>query len=167
MKKLCSILVCVILLFSFSACNDNEKKEETVKKSNLEVTLDFNAEKSVEGKVCYNTNLPVGTLLDVDIFVGDKYHSTETVTVQAEMTSNYFITETQKKANGKIIADGNYILSVNLTAMSSQPESVKEVIGTSGEYLTGTYVYEDEDGKTVKLTKPLLKEDDNFTIPEE
>ena len=39
--------------------------------------------------------------------------------------------------------------------------------GKNGEYLTGTYVYETENGKTVKLSNPLVKKDDKFTIPED
>lgn len=167
MKKLCSAFLCLIMLFSFSACFDNSDKQETVKKTKLKVSLDFNVEKSVNSRVCFNTNLPVGTLLDVEIFIGDRYHSKETVAVQGDISENYFITESQRDEEGKDIADGNYILSVNLASTGSQPTSVKSVIGKNGEYLTGTYVYETENGKTVKLSNPLVKKDDKFTIPED
>lgn len=166
MKKLCAIFTCFILLFSFSACSEEKAKEESVKKTKLEVTLELNKEKSVGGRVSFDTNLPVGTLLDVEVFIGDKYHSSETVAVQADMYSNYFITETQLDESGKIIEDGNYIFSANLSPIASQPDTIKKALGLKGENLSGSFVYEVDGGKTVKLSKPLLKKNNKFTIPE-
>ena len=163
MKKLLSVIFCVALLFSFSACSD---KNTEAKKASIEVKLEFNEEKSNGNKVCMNTNLPVGTLLDVDIFVGDKFHSTETVKVQADASENYFITSSQKDRDEKDIPDGRYILQINMIEVDKQPASVLEKIGVKGELLKGTDVYNSNDGKTIKFSRPIEKKGDQFTMPE-
>ncbi len=161
MKKVLAVLLLVVMLFSLCACN-NEKQAEEQK---LEVSLSINEEKSVNGKLCMNTNLPELTKLDVDIFRGDKYHSTETVEVKADIQTNYFITETKVDINGKMIKDGTYIVSINLVNPASQPVSVQEIIGKNGEKLTGLFSYDTANGKTVKLQRPLIKEKDSFSMP--
>lgn len=163
MKKLLSVIFCIVLLFSFAACSD---KGSEAKKASIEVKLEFNEEKSTGNKVSMNTNLPVGTLLDVDVWVGDKYHSTEQVKVQADAASNYFITATQKDLDGNDIDDGKYILNVNLVSPKKQPTSVLEKIGVKGEFLKGTDVYNSNDGKTIKFSRPIEKKGDRFTMPE-
>ena len=165
MKKLLAIILCLVCALNFAACASNQGEVEEQK---LDVQFELNTEKSVNAKVCVNTNLPEGTKLDVDIFVGEDYHSTETVVVVGDMASNYFITESQYDVNGEFIADGTYILSVVLCDPSLQPISVQEIIGSSGEKMTGTFVYQDEitGGKTAKFSKPLTKENNAFFISE-
>lgn len=165
MKKLLSVIFCVALLFSFSACSDSKDTSEA-KKAAFEVKLEFNKEKSVNSKVCVNTTLPVGTLLDVDVWVGDKFHSTETVKVQADETSNFFITSSQKDLDGNDIEDGRYILSINMLKESKQPTNVLEKIGQNGEYMKGENVYNTNNGRIVKLNKPIEKKGGQFTMPE-
>ena len=164
MKKLISIAICVVIMLSFAACQENDTP--VAEKTKIEVTFDFNEDKSVNNKVSMDTSLPVGTLLDVDIFVGDKYHSTETVEVQADMASNYFITESQYDENNNLLDDGRYILSFEIVKPSKQPASVQQIIGNKGQYMTGLDVYTDGDGKTVKFSRPIEKKGDTFTMPE-
>ena len=165
MKRLCAFFTLFILIFSFSACSD-KSETDSVKPADLEVTFLLNKSKSIAGRVCFDTNLPTGTKLDVEIFIGSKFYSSETVSVQSDIYSNYFITEPQAYQDGKIIEDGKYIFRANLSSIDSQPEEVKSVIGSKGEKLSGTFVYEKDGVKTVKISKPLLKQNDKFTIPE-
>lgn len=165
MKRLISIFICFIIAFSFAACNDDANKPVATK-AEYEVTFEFNKEKSTNARVCVNTSLPIGTLLDVDIFVGDDFHSTETVEVEADISGNFFITETQRYPDGDTIKDGRYILSFKLAEMSAQPKSVLEKIGNKGELMTGLDVYADEsgNGKIIKFTRPIEKIDGSFTM---
>lgn len=161
MKKVLAVIFAFVMLFAFCSCNDVKKVEE----QKLDVQLTINEEKSVGGKLCMNTNLPALTKIDVDIFQGDKYHSTETVEVQSDIQTNYFITETKYDINEEIIKDGRYIVSINLVNPSSQPISVQEIIGKNGEKLTGLYSYNTDGGKTIKFQRPVVKENDNFSMP--
>ena len=90
MKRFISVIFCFIMLFSFASCK-KESEQPVAKKQDFVVEFEFNEEKSTGAKVCMMTSLPIGTLLDVDIFIGDKFHSTETVEVQADATGNFFV----------------------------------------------------------------------------
>lgn len=162
MKKVFAVMLVFVMLFAFCSCSEKEKEEQK-----LDVQLIINEEKSVNGRLCMDTNLPPLTKIDVDIFQGDKYHSTETVEVQSDIETNYFITETKYDLDGDMIKDGNYILSINLVDPVSQPTSVQEVIGKNGEKLTGLYSYDTNNGKTIKFQRPLIKENDSFSMPDE
>ncbi|MBQ4155730.1 MAG: hypothetical protein IJD90_02880 [Clostridia bacterium] len=163
MKRIFAVVLCLFVLFSLVSCDEGNN---TVEKVKLEVDFTFNLSRSSNSKVCMNTNLPVGTKLDVDIFVGDLYHSKETVEVKADIETNYFITEPQLDTNGETVKDGNYILSVVLVDPAKQSEEVRAVIGQNGEKLSGIYTYETEKGKTVKLLRPIVKKKDFFSMPD-
>ena len=168
MKKILSIIFCLCFIFAFSACSsDSDSKAKASVKSSLEVRFEFNEENSVNGRICMNTTLPPETLIDVDVFVGNKYHSTEQVKVQADMSMNYFLTESQVDLNGKEIEDGRYILSFQLVDPRNQPSSVQSVIGKKGELLKGSDVYSENDIKTIKFTRPIEKKGDKFTMSDE
>ncbi len=163
MKRILAVVFCFVMMFAFVSCNDNVSSVEETK---LEVDFSMNLTRSANGRVCLNTNLPVGTKLDVDVFVGDLYHSKETVEVQGDIETNYFITESQIDKNGKLIKDGNYILSVQLVDPVKQTDEVRAAIGQNGERLSGLYSYDTEKGKTVKLLRPIVKKKDFFSMPD-
>ena len=160
MKKILALTLAFVMLFVLCSCRDKNEEEQK-----LDVNLTINEGKSLNGRLCIETNLPALTKLDVDIFQGDKYHSTETVEVKTDVETNYFVTETKYDLDGEIIKDGTYIVSINLVNPASQPASVQEVIGKNGEKLTGLYSYDTNNGKTIKLQRPLVKENDNFSMP--
>jgi len=163
MKRIFAVVLCLFVLFSLVSCDEGNKTVEQVK---FDVDFTFDLSRSSNSKVCMNTNLPVGTKLDVDIFVGNLYHSKETVEVKSDIESNYFITESQADADGKTIKDGTYILSVVLVDPAKQNEEVRAVIGQNGEKLSGIYAYETEKGKTVKLIRPIVKKKNFFSMPD-
>ena len=74
--------------------------------------------------------------------------------------------EVKYDADGNMIKDGNYILSVNLVDPSEQTDEVRAIIGQNGEKLSGLYTYDTEKGKTVKLQRPLVKKNDFFSMPD-
>lgn len=164
MKRILALLMCVVCVFLLASCVSGISPE--VEETKLDVQLTMNKEKSANSRVCLNTNLPVGTKLNVDIFVGNKYHSKETVQVQADIESNYFITESQVDIDGNTIEDGNYILSVELVDPSQQLSEVRTIIGQNGEKLKGLYTYDTEKGKTVKLQRPIVKKNNSFSMPD-
>ena len=89
MKKFLAVVFCLVVLLAFASCDGSTTSDVEEKK--LEVDFTFNLTKSANSRVCLNTDLPVGTKLDVDIFVGNLYHSKETVEVKGDIETNYFI----------------------------------------------------------------------------
>ena len=87
MKRILAFILCLFVLVSLVSCDESNNTVEEVK---LEVDFVFNLSRSTNSRVCLNTNLPVGTKLHVDVFVGNLYHSKETVEVKGDIENSDF-----------------------------------------------------------------------------
>ncbi|MCD8145412.1 MAG: hypothetical protein LUD79_08810, partial [Oscillospiraceae bacterium] len=109
---------------------------DTTDNEEIEVELDVSGELSSD-KLYFTieTNLPDGMVLTLKLTDGD-------YTAQSQVTVNNGIAASEGFGRTSGEFSGTYTLVIGSTVASLQDESVIDVIGAQGEYLTGKYVSE-------------------------
>lgn len=133
----------------FAGCGDSSKTVSDVAESEaietsegvfeveLEVVCDKNGGKPI---FTVETNLPDDTKIMLTLTGGDDYTGQSSFYIEdGTATSDAF------SSQGNPLS-GNYTLSVSTPVMSVQDNSVKEILGDSGENMTGEYVVESSTG---------------------
>jgi len=121
--------------------SDQNSVSSTDELKTIDVTLNVTPKVNDEdGSVlfCIETNLPEDTELMVTVTNGKYIGQDKTVVL-----ANGFAYTSEFSNKGKALK-GTYTVSVSMSLPSLQKDSVREVIGQKGEYITGQYVEKSE-----------------------
>jgi hypothetical protein len=165
-KQNISIIIICSLAISLTACNKDTKvvlsspsaspsktevqkmKPVVVEESKIDVKMDVTV--SIKGKIVSltgTTNLPDGTLLEIQLNGGQFFPKDEQVVNKGVFKSREFSIE---EAGG--LGEGHFTFAITSAAAIIQPERVKKIIGANGINLTGKLVdRNDSIGNTVEF----------------
>ena len=119
-------------------------------------------------KFYIDTNLPDETVLMVSLRRGD-YNTDDNFTAQDKTTVSNGKAESNAFSNKGEALEGNYDLSISMSIPSTQSDAVREVIGQSGEYMTGPIVEDSGIGssKVVSALYTFSADDCSITYTDE
>lgn len=143
MKRLASILVIIICIVGMLISCDNSNTNDTVTPSVINVSI--TAVANPNNSFTVSTNLPDGTSLMLTLSA-DNYSAQDEVCVYNGKATSSVFTD-----NGSALS-GTYKLDVVMPAANIQSQSVKDIIGDNGEYLSGDLVKPFLNSKVVEST---------------
>lgn len=133
--------------FMFVEIGDGKSKTS----EKIEVYLNVQEVKTSEGKVYFeiDTNLPNETSLMVSVSGGD-YNASSKVSIE----NNKATTETFSN-KGNALNSGEYTVEVTMPVANIQSNAVRDVIGNTGENMTGELVVKSSVGDSYLIEKKI------------
>ena len=120
--------------------NVYDTSNSKLKKKELDVFINVKGHKEGNSVIFdIDTNLPDETVLMLTLSKGD-YNTEESFTGQEKVTVKDGKADSEGFSNKGEALGGEYDLSVSMSLPSTQEDSVREVIGENGEYMTGSLV---------------------------
>ncbi len=147
MKRFLALCLMLAFLLGAVSCSPNSTNSHitpTAQKSNeFEVVFVYNSEQCSANRIYFDTNFPVGTLFNFELIKGADFSIEQSgVAVQVAGASSLNFLQTDAFViEDEVIADGNYILIVEMVDIQEQPDNVQTVLGKDGKNMIGQNVH--------------------------